>query len=287
MLEGGAAAPSSATVPLPPATDLELGLLLEAVHRTAGFDFRDYAPAVLRRRVAERMRAEGAATISGLQERVLHHAGAMERFIDAVTFNASSPFREPAFFASFREQVLPRLRTFPFARIWVAGCGAGDDAYALAIILRESNFDQRARIYATDVTESAIERAKAGFLNAEHLEEYERAYREAGGTRNFSDYLDVSGDVPMYRPSLRQNAVFAQHNLATDGSFNEFHVVVVRHALAHFNRTLAYRAHQIIYESIVRLGYLGLGASETLRYTPHQRAYEEVPGHPMFHRRIR
>ncbi|MFN2460514.1 MAG: protein-glutamate O-methyltransferase CheR [Candidatus Velthaea sp.] len=287
MLEGGAAALSSATAPLPPVTDLELGLLLEAVHRTSGFDFRDYAPAVLRRRVAERVRAEGAATISGLQERLLHQAGAMERFVDAVTYNASSPFREPAFFAAFREQVLPRLRTFPFARIWVAGCGSGDDAYALAILFRESNFAQRARIYATDATESAVERAKAGFLDPSELEEYERCYREAGGTRKFTDYLDTSGEVPMYRPSLRENVVFAQHNIATDGSFNEFHVVVVRHALAHFNRTLAYRAHQVVYESIVRLGYLGLGAAETLRYTPHQRAYEEVPGYPMFHRRIR
>jgi len=286
MIEHGPAPPAAAPPP-PPVTDLELGLLLEAVQRTSGYDFRDYSPALMRRRVQERVRAERVATISGLQERVLHEPGAIERFIDAMTYNASTPFREPMFFATFRERILPRLRTFPFVRIWVAGCGAGDDAYALAILLREADFAQRARIYATDASEGAIERAKSGIVDAEQLEDFEAAYVEAGGERSFRDYLDVSGSVPTYRPILRENIIFAQHNLATDGSFNEFHLVAARNVLTQFNRSLAYRAHQVLYESIVRLGYLGLGDHETLRYTPHQRAYEGLDGSETFHRRVR
>jgi chemotaxis protein methyltransferase CheR len=279
------AMPTAAAV-TPPVTDLELGLLLEAVHRTSGFDFREYSPALIRRRVQERVRAEGVATISGLQECILHQPGTIERFIDAMIVNPSMPFREPTFFATFRERILPRLRTFPFVRIWVAGCG--DDAYALAILLREADFSQRARIYATDASESAIERAKVGVVAPDQLDRHQVAYADAGGKRQFRDYLDTPGaETPVYRAALRENIIFAQHNLATDGSFNEFHLVVARNVLTKFNRALAYRAHQVLYESIVRLGYLGLGEHESLRYTPHQRAYQTLEDNDSFYRRVR
>jgi chemotaxis protein methyltransferase CheR len=265
--------------------DLELNLLLEAVYRVSGYDLREYAPATLKRRVSERVRAEGVATITGLLERVLHDPAAMRRFVDALTHNPGSPFREPQFFAAFRERVLPRLRTFPHARLWVIG--SGDDAYGLAILLRESEFYHRTRIYATDAGEAAIERAKAGVFPAELVDEYAQRYAEAGGTRRFSDYVDLSGGQAVFKPGLREQIVFAQHNLATDGSFNEFHMVVARNVVTHFNRTLAYRAHQVIFESLVRLGYLGLSSKESLRYTPHQRAYEELTDTERFYRRLR
>lgn len=265
--------------------DLELQLLLEAVYRVSGFDLRDYSPATVKRRVAERVRAEGAATITGLLERVLHDPPAMGRFVDALTHNASSPFREPQFFRAFRDAVLPRVRTFPHARLWVIG--SGDDAYALAILLREAQFSHRVRIYATDASDAAIDRAKAGAFPAELLDEYSHRYVEGGGARRFSDYVDVVGTQAVFKPSLREHIVFAQHNLTCDGSFNEFHAIVARSVVTHFNRTLAYRAHQIIFESLVRLGYLGVSAKESLRYTPHQHAFEEIAGTERFYRRMR
>jgi chemotaxis protein methyltransferase CheR len=274
-----------AATPLPAVADLELHLLLEAVYRVSGYDFREYAPATLKRRVAERVRAESLSTISGLLERVLHEPSAMTRFIDALTHNVSSPFREPQFFSAFRERVLPRLRTFPHARIWVIG--SGDDAYALAIMLREAEFYHRTRIYATDASEAAIERAKAGTFPAELIDEYAERYSDCGGARRFSDYIEVNGSQAAFKPGLREQIVFAQHNLTSDGSFNEFHLVVARNVVTHFNRSLAYRAHQVIFESLVRLGFLGLSAKETLRYTPHQRAYEEVLETERFYRRLR
>ncbi len=273
----------SSTTPM--VADLELHLLLEAVYRVSGFDFREYAPATLKRRIAERVRAEGCSTISGLLERVLHEPPAMGRFVDALTHNASSPFREPQFFTAFRERVLPRLRTFPHVRLWVIG--SGEDAYSLAILLREAEFYHRTRIYATDASDAAIDRAKAGVFPAELLDEYSERYAEAGGARLFSDYVDVVGNQAVFKAGLREQIVFAQHNLASDGSFNEFHLVVARNVITHFNRTLAYRAHQVIFESLVRLGYLGVSSKETLRYTPHQRAYEEMAGTERFYRRLR
>jgi chemotaxis protein methyltransferase CheR len=265
--------------------DLELSLLLEAVYRVSGFDFREYAPATLKRRVAERVRAEGAATITSLLERVLHDPPAMERFVDALAHNPGSPFREPQFFAAFRDQVLPRLRTFPHVRIWVIG--AGEDAYGLAILLREAEFYHRTRIYATAPGDAGVDRARAGAFPAELLDEYGERYREAGGVRRFSDYIDVVANQAVFKPGLREQIVFAQHNVATDASFNEFHLIVARNVISHFNRALAYRAHQVVYESLVRLGYLGVSAKETLRYTPHQRAYEEVARTERFYRRLR
>ena len=159
--------------------DLELQLLFEGVYRVSGFDFREYAPATVRRRVAERVRAEGVTTVTGLLERVLHDRRALARFIDTLTHNPSSPFREPSFFTAFRERVLPRLRTFPHVRLWVIG--SGDDAYSLAILLREAEFYHRTRIYATDAGEAAIERGKSGIFPSELLDEYSRRYSEAGG----------------------------------------------------------------------------------------------------------
>jgi chemotaxis protein methyltransferase CheR len=265
--------------------DLELHLLLEGVYRVSGYDFREYAPATLKRRIAERIRAEGAHTTTGLLDRVLHDPEAMLRFVDGLSYNASSPFREPHFFAAFRERVVPRLRTFPHLRIWVIG--SGDDAYALAILLREADLYARTRIYATDATDAAIERAKTGAFAAQLVEEYAQRYEEAGGTKRFSDSIDIVDGQAFYKPVLREQIVFAGHNLATDGSFNEFHVIVARNIITHFNRTLAYRAHQVIFESLVRLGYLGLSAKESLRYTPHQRAYEEIEGTERFYRRLR
>jgi chemotaxis protein methyltransferase CheR len=268
-------------------TDLELQLLLEAVYRVSGFDFREYAPALLKRRVAERLRSEDVGTVSGLQERLLHAPGAMDRFIEAVAHSPSSPFADPNFFSELRAFVLPRLRTFPFVRVWIAGCGAGDDAYALAILFKEAAVGHRVRIYATDAVEGAIERARAGKLASRELDDYQERYAAAGGTRSFQDYIDRAGGEAVYRPSLRENIVFAQHNIAVDGSFNEFHLVVMRHVLSHFNRTLAFRAHKVAYESLIRLGILGLGERENLRYSPHQRAFEPLVDTDRFYRRVR
>jgi chemotaxis protein methyltransferase CheR len=275
--------------PIAPAVaEVELQLMLEAVYRVAGYDFREYAPGTLKRRVAERVRAEGVNTFSGLQERLLHDPEALGRFVYAMSVTTSDGlFRDPNFFLTFRTNVIPMLRTFPFLRIWCANAGAGDDAYALAIILREEGLAHRSRIYSTDASEMAIDQAKAGRFPADLIEAYESRYRETGGTGDFSTYYESDGAWATFDPTLRGTILFAQHNLATDASFNEFHAILARNVLGHFSKSLSYRVHQILLESLVRLGYLGLGVNESLRYTPHQRCYEEVTENGKIYRRIR
>ena len=276
-----------AAVATPSVADIELQLLLEAVYRYSGYDFRDYTPSFVKRRVSERVRAEGVRTISGLQEAVLHDSGILDRFIYALSVGPSDMFAEPAFFGEIRQVVIPMLRTFPFVRIWVMGCGTGEELYSLAIVLEEEQLYRRCRIYATDVSSSAIAQAKTGQFPADAFEGALRRYRVAGGNSSLEDYVNLEGESATLKPSLRQNVVFSTHNLTSDGSFNEFNLIVARNVFSQFNRTLASRAHHVAFESLARSGYLGLGAKENIRYAPHQRCYERVAGTDQIYRRIR
>ena len=277
-------------VPLPSTVsvaDIELQLLLEAVNRFSGYDFRDYAPAFVKRRVAERMRAEGLRTISGLQERVLHDGEALDRFVFGLSSRASELFDEPSLFAELRSTIIPMLRTFPLIRAWIVGCGRGEEAYSLAILFREEGLARRARIYATDLSATAIACAKEGKIHAETLDGAFRRYRESGGKSTLEDYISFDGEAPSMDPALRENIVFSTHSLVSDGSFNEFHLVLCREQLPQFNKHLAYRAHQVIFDSLSRGGYLALGPSESIRLAPHQRCFERVSQIEQIHRRIR
>jgi chemotaxis protein methyltransferase CheR len=270
-----------------PIVEIEVQLLLEGVYQSSGFDFRNYAPGYVRRRIADRVRSEGVRSISGLQEAILHDRAALDRFVYAMSVVPSEPFADAAFFADLRRAVVPALRTYASLRLWVVGCGTGEDVYSLAIALREEDLSGRCRIYATDLTSTAITAAKAGRYPLDDLEEARRRYEAAGGTGSLHDYLEVEDGIATFSPELRKKVVFSTHSLATDSSFNEFNLIVSRNVLTQLNRTLAARAHQIFYESLARSGYLGLGTRDDVRYSPHQRCYEPVPGAPQLYRRVR
>src|SRR6266566_6938344 len=206
--------------------EIELALLLEGVFRRYGFDFREYAPASLRRRVWRRVHAEGLKTISGLTEQLMHDPATMERLLLDLSISVTSMFRDPTFYVAFREKVVPLLRTYPYSRLWVAGCSTGEEVYSLAILLQEEGLYERSRIYATDINESVLDRAKTGVFPLEKMKEYTHNYLKAGGTRAFSEYYVAAYDGAQFQRSLVDNAVFAQHNLVSDRSFNEFNVVV-------------------------------------------------------------
>ncbi|MBV8601847.1 MAG: protein-glutamate O-methyltransferase CheR, partial [Candidatus Eremiobacteraeota bacterium] len=212
-------APLSPSAPL---TEIELQLLLEAIFRFSGYDFREYAPAFVKRRVAERMRAEGTKTISALQDLILHDSAALDRLVFGFSVTPSELFGDPIFFAELRRTVVPMLRTFPVVRVWDVGCGTGEEAYSLAITLREEGLLRRARVYATDVSTTAIALAKTGRFPEDSYDGAFRRYREAGGVGSLDDYLHVNGEPPSLDRSLRENLVFSTHNLVSDGSFNEF-----------------------------------------------------------------
>src|SRR5947208_2908186 len=240
--------------------DIELSLLLEGVFRQYGFDFREYAPASLRRRVWRRVHSEGLTTISALQERLLHVPACMERLLLDLSINLTAMFHDPTFDVAVREKVVPLLRTYPFTRIWVAGCSTGEEVYSLAILLLEEGVYERARIYATDINESVLDRARAGVFPLDKMREYTQNYIKAGGQRAFSEYYLAKYDGAQFQRSLVENVVFAQHNLVSDRSFNEFNVIVCRNVMIYFDRALQQRVHDLFYESLVTSGVLAVAA---------------------------
>ena len=267
-----------ASIPAPAATleDIEVGLLLDGVYRQYGYDFRDYAMSSVRRRVRHLMREEGLATVSGLQEKVLHDPRALQRLVVTLSVNVTSMFRDPSFYKSLRERVVPLLRTYPKVRIWHAGCASGEEAYSFAIVLEEEGLYDRCQIYATDMNESVLRTAAAGEVPLRGMRENTANYIRSGGRRAFASFYTAVDDRAVLHPSLRRNIDFAQHNLVTDRSFNEFNVVFCRNVLIYFNRQLQDRVHRLFYQSLVRFGFLALGARETVQFTAHQSAYEDL-----------
>ena len=266
--------------------EIELALLLEGVFRKYGFDFREYAAASLRRRVWRRVHAEGLTTISELQARLLHDPACMERLLLDLSINVTAMFRDPSFYSSFRSKVVPQLRTYPFTRIWVAGCSTGEEVYSLAILLREEGLYDRTRIYATDINESVLDSARTGVFPLEKMREYTQNYIKARGTQAFSEYYVAKYDGAQFQRSLIDNVVFAQHNLVSDRSFNEFNVIVCRNVMIYFDRVLQDRVHDHFYESRVTSGGLGLGHNESVRFSPHADQFEELDPVEKLYRKV-
>jgi len=256
--------------------EIEVDLLLEAVYRRYGYDFREYAAASLKRRLWRRAHAEGVQTISALQDRVLHNSACMERLLRDLSISVTAMFRDPTFYIAFREKVIPLLHTYPFTRIWVAGCSTGEEVYSLAIMLEEEGLLERARIYATDINETVLELARQGVFALDKMQEYTQNYLRGGGTRAFSEYYLASYDGARFDRRLVQNTVFAQHNLVSDNAFNEFQAIVCRNVMIYFDRSLQERVLGLFDESLVTLGVLGLGHKESLRFSGLAQRYDEL-----------
>ena len=266
--------------------EIEIQLLLEGVYRYYGFDFRNYAIASLKRRIWNTIRAEKLNSVSGLQEKVLHDPDCMTRFVLGLSVNVTAMFRDPSFYIAFRNKAIPLLRTYPFIRIWHAGCSTGEEVYSMAILLFEEGLYHRCRIYATDMNEVVLRQAKAGIFPLHLMQEYTQLYLQAGGKESFSQYYSAAYDGAIFRSFLKENIVFSTHNLVTDASFNEFNVILCRNVLIYFNQLLQAQVHKLLYESLRMFGILGLGRQETLKMTPYEHCYEDVEGQEKLYRRI-
>ena len=267
--------------------DVEVDLLLEGVYRHYGYDFRGYAPASLRRRLRRRMEGERVETVTALLDRVLHDPACMQRLLRDLSVNVTAMFRDPSFYLAFREKVVPVLRTHPFTRIWIAGCSTGEEVYSLAIVLEEEGLYERARVYATDINETVLDQARAGVFPLDKMQEYTQNYLRAGGKRPFSEYYVAAYDGAQFQGSLARNVVFAQHNLASDRSFNEFHVIVCRNVMIYFDKSLQDRVHRLFHESLAPFGVLGLGHKESIHFTPFENRYDELDAQEKLFRKIR
>ena len=265
---------------------IEIELLLEGVYRHYGFDFRSYAYASIRRRLWKRVEGEELRTISDLQARILHDAEAMERLLLDLSVNVTAMFRDPSFYREFRERVIPLLRTYPFIRIWHAGCSTGEEVFSMAILLEEEGLYDRARLYATDINDVVLQRAKQGIFPLDRMQEYTDNYIKAGGTKSFSEYYTAKYDGAIFSPSLTRNVVFSQHNLVTDRSFSEFHVIFCRNVLIYFDKKLQNRVHTLFYDSLVTFGLLALGSKESLKFSQYEPRYEKLSATEKLYRKV-
>jgi chemotaxis protein methyltransferase CheR len=256
--------------------DLELRLLLEAVYARYHYDFRSYAMASLKRRLARAVDVFGCRTLSGLQEKLLHDPAVFPQLLPYLTVAVSDMFRDPAYFRVLREQVVPVLKTYPSLKVWVAGCCTGEEVYSLAILLFEEGLLARSLIYATDISPESLRRAEAGVYELERVAQFSQAYRLAGGRASLGDYYTAAYGAAAFDKMLRQNVVFSDHSLATDSVFAEVQLISCRNVLIYFNRALQDRAVGLFADALCRKGFLGLGARESLLFTSHAREFSQL-----------
>jgi chemotaxis protein methyltransferase CheR len=267
--------------------EIEIQLLLEGIFLRYGYDFRDYSPASLRRRIRHCLIEEKLNTVSSLQERILHDPAALQRFLWMLSVNVTAMFRDPNFYKIFRQKVLPMLRSYSFIRIWHAGCSTGAEVYSMAILLEEEGLYEKTRLYATDMNEVVLQKAKEGIFPLKEMQTYTRNYQQAGGKHEFSEYYTAQYDHVLIRPTFKKNIVWAQHNLVSDASFNEFHVILCRNVLIYFNKPLQNRVHELLYESLAPSGVLGLGDKESLNFTPHDTDYKALDKREKWYQKVR
>lgn len=267
--------------------ELEIALLLEAIARRWGYDLREYAAPSLRRRISASLAASGAAHMGELQHRIIHDREAFTHFIETLTVRVTELFRDPEFYRAFRTDVVPLLRTYPFLKVWHAGCSTGEEAYSSAILLHEVELAERTQIYATDLSQRAIEQAKEGVYVANAVLSFARNHRAAGGTSDPADWITAAYEHVAMRDQLRKQILFFQHDLVSDRAFGEMHVVFCRNVLIYFGAELRRRVLDKFAESLCPGGFLCLGSSEQLSgssadrrfvpFRPRERIYRYEP----------
>lgn len=251
-------------------------ILMEDVERRYGYDFTHYTIASLSRRINQLCLLDNFASFAELRYRVLHEPEYMQRFVEKMTVNVTEMFRDPSFFLRLRHEILPKLGTSPFIRIWIAGCATGEEAYSLAILLQEAKLLHKSLIYATDINPSVLEQAKRAVIPMANLKSYVENYQLSGGKADFSSYYTANYKWVKLTSSLQERIVFASHNLVSDASFNSFQLILCRNVLIYFDTQLQAKVLSLFDESLETLGYLALGSQETLRFSVLAPDYQQV-----------
>ncbi|TJZ72029.1 CheR family methyltransferase [Chitiniphilus eburneus] len=265
--------------------DIELRLLIEGIYLKYNYDFRNYSPASLKRRVAHALAQMECTTVSALQDRILHSPQHFLNLLQFLTVPVSEMFRDPAYFLAIRDKVVPILSTYPSLKIWIAGCSTGEEVYSLAILLHEEGLLERTLIYATDINPHSLQRAEDGIFPIEHLKLFTANYLAAGGKRAFSDYYTAAYGSAIFDRALRRQVTFADHSLATDSVFSETQFVSCRNVLIYFNRELQDRAFALFRESLCHRGFLGLGSKETVQFSAVSDQFESFARHERIFRK--
>lgn len=246
---------------------IELHLFLEAMYQCYGYDFRHYAQASVKRRVRHLLARTGYSCISEMIPRLLYDKAFSQTVLGDFSITVTEMFRDPQFYCSLRQTVIPYLKTYPFIKIWHAGCASGEEVYSLAILLQEEGLYDRATIFATDFNEHVLDKAKEGIYSLKDIRHYTTNYQKAGGDHSFSSYYHAQYDSAIMKQSLKRNITFASHNLVTDGVFGEMHLIFCRNVLIYFDKTLKDRVLNLFTDSLDYNGFLCLGSKESLQFS--------------------
>lgn len=255
--------------------DEEVEHLIKDVYELYGYDFSLYSRASFKRRVNRICLIDKFTSFAELRYTVLNDPDYLKHFIEEITVNVTEMFRDPYFFKALREKILPQLGTYPLIRIWVAGCSTGEEAYSMAILLKEANLYQKSLIYATDINPSVLETARAGVFPLQQMKLYSENYILSGGKKDFSDYYTANYDGARFDKSLQQKLILSTHNLVSDSSFNSFQLIICRNVLIYFDKALQERVFHLFDDSLENLGYLALGSKETLRFSNLGKSYHQ------------
>ena len=265
---------------------IEISLLLEAIFKTYGYDFRNYADASMRRRIMQFAEKNGYQRISGMIPEVIHDRSFFQSLAAEFSITVTEMFRDPLFYRAVREQVVPVLKSWPSIRVWHAGCATGEEVFSMAILLMEEGLYDRATIFATDINENALEHAGRGIFSLNHVREYTRNYQEGGGKWSFSDYYHASHDHMIISRSLKENITFAAHNLVVDRVFSEMHLVLCRNVMIYFDRKLQDRVFMLFDDSLARGGFLCLGSKESIRLSSIHDRYRHIDRNNKIYQKI-
>ncbi len=256
--------------------DIEVTLFLDAVYRRYGHDFRSYSRSSIKRRIRSLLAATDSKTISEMISLLLHDESFFATVVYTLSVTVTDMFRDPEFFKTLRERIIPYLKTYPYVKIWHAGCATGEEVYSLAIVLKEEGFYDRTTIFATDFNDIALARAREGIYPLEKIKEYTGNYQRSGGTGSFGQYYHAGYDAAILDPSLKKHIAFANHNLVTDGVFSEVHLIVCRNVLIYFDKALQNRVLTLFHDSLARGGILALGSKESLKFSEIAGAFKAL-----------
>ena len=266
---------------------IEFDLLIEAIYKKYGYDFRNYSKATLKRRIQSKLSSSGFDSISAMQHEVLYNKKFFESMLIDLTINVTEMFRDPSFYLAVREKVIPILRIHPFIKIWHAGCSTGEEVYSMAIVLAEENVLSKTTLYATDIDDKVLKKAREGIYPLNKIKEYTANYQKAGGTEAFSDYYTAKYEAVIMDSSLKKNIVFSQHNLVTGKAFGEMNMIVCRNVIIYFDKNLQNRVLKLFYDSLDKNGILSLGSKESIQFTNLRNHFSELVGKEKIYQKLK
>jgi len=266
---------------------IEIRLLLEAIFLKYGYDFRDYTGTHTKRRLDHRKQISGFTSFGEMQHKLIHDREFFTQILLDLSINVTEMFRDPWFYSAVRSIVVPHLMTYPFVKIWHAGCSAGQEVYSMGILLHEEGIKKKCQIYATDFNERILNTAKNAIYPLSVIREYTANYINAGGKASFSDYYTADNDNVILANVLKNQVLFSSHNLATDTVFGEMQLIFCRNVLIYFKKELQERVLQMFYDSLCPGGFLCLGSKESLEFTEYRDLFETVAPKEKIYRKKR